>query len=190
MVRWVGSSKKTPVTWKLPDEEGAYWLTARMTGAAGRPVLSQRFVHAIKAPTLSEAIQQHTFVVLGSNDAARTFFKSKGLRMSERVDQLSPGSHVVVIWNVTHLTEEDDPHEIPAVERDVSFDDAARAAGQRDASLGTINEAAIRGNMSAEINAQAKDGHSSSDHKDLVVQDGFGFDVAPSGARVDTGSLA
>lgn len=84
----------------------------------------------------------------------------------------------------------DDPHEIPAVERDVSFDDAARAAGQRDASLGTINETAIRGNMSAEINAQAKDGHSSSDHKDLVVQDGFGGDVAPSGARADTGSLA
>lgn len=77
-----------------------------MTGVAGRPVLNQRFVHAIKAPTLSEAIQQHTFVVLGSSDAARTFFKSKGLRMSERVDQLSPGSHVVVIWNVTHLTEE------------------------------------------------------------------------------------
>ena len=52
------------------------------------------------------------------------------------------------------------------------------------------SEAATRGNMSAEINAQAKDGHSSSDHKDLVVQDGFGFEVAPSGARVDTGSLA
>ena len=45
------SIDKVPVTWKLPDEEGCYWLTARMTGVAGRPVLSQRFVRAI-APSI------------------------------------------------------------------------------------------------------------------------------------------
>ena len=44
--------------------------------------------------------------------------------------------------------------------------------------------------MSAEINALAKNGQSSSEHNDLVVKDGFGFEVAPSGPRVDAGSLA
>ena len=51
------SIEKVPVTWKLPDEEGCYWLTARMTGVAGRPVLSQRFVRAIKPAVVSDAAQ-------------------------------------------------------------------------------------------------------------------------------------
>ncbi len=72
------SIEKVPVTWKLPDEEGCYWLTARMTGVAGRPVLSQRFVRAIKPPIVPDALKQRTFVVLGSSDAARAFFKSQG----------------------------------------------------------------------------------------------------------------
>ncbi len=101
------SIEKVPATWKLPDQEGAYWLTARMTGMAGRPVLCQRFVRAIQAPTLSEVTQQRTLVVLSSSDTARVFFKSKGLRTSNKADALSPETHVVVIWNATHLTEEE-----------------------------------------------------------------------------------
>ena len=76
-----------------------------MTGVAGRPVLSQRFVRAIRPPVVPDALKQRTFVVLGSSDAARAFFKSKGLRTSDRLDELSPDTHVVVIWNATHLTE-------------------------------------------------------------------------------------
>ena len=52
-----------------------------------------------------DALKQRTFVVLGSSDAARAFFKSKGLRTSRMLDELSPDTHVVVIWNATHLTE-------------------------------------------------------------------------------------
>jgi hypothetical protein len=99
------SIEKAPVNWQLPDDEGCYWLTARMTGVAGRPVLSQRFVRAIRPPVVPDALKQRTFVVLGSSDAARAFFKSKGLRTSDRLDELSPDTHVVVIWNATHLTE-------------------------------------------------------------------------------------
>ena len=45
--------------------------------------------------------------MLGSSDAARAFFKSKGLRTSDSLDELSPDTHVVVIWNATHLTEDE-----------------------------------------------------------------------------------
>ncbi len=98
------SIEKVPVAWKLPEEEGCYWLTARLTGVAGRPVLSQRFVRAIGPPIVADALRQRTFVVLGTSDAARAFFKSQGLRTSDRVDELSPDTHAVVIWNATHLT--------------------------------------------------------------------------------------
>jgi len=104
------SIEKVPVTWKLPDEEGCYWLTARMTGVAGRPVLSQRFVRAIKPPVVSSSLKQRTFVVLGTGDSARAFFKLKGLRTSDRLGELSPKEHVVVIWNATHLTERERQH--------------------------------------------------------------------------------
>ena len=101
------SIAKTPITWRLPEEEGNYWLTARTTGVAGRPVLSQRFVRAVKPPVVPDAARQRTFVVLGGSDAARAFFKSKGLRTSERLDDLAPDTHVVVVWNATHLTEDE-----------------------------------------------------------------------------------
>lgn len=104
------SIEKVPVTWKLPDEEGCYWLTARMTGVTGRPVLSQRFVRAIRPPLVSNALKQRTFVVLGGSDAARAFFKSWGLRTSDRLDELRPDTHVVVIWNATHLTADEKRH--------------------------------------------------------------------------------
>ena len=49
------SIAKVPVTWRLPEQEGNYWLTARTKGVAGRPVHSQRFVRALKPLTISEA---------------------------------------------------------------------------------------------------------------------------------------
>jgi hypothetical protein len=104
------SLEKVPVTWKLPDEEGCYWLTARTTGVAGRPVLSQRFVRAVKPPVVPNALKQRTFVVLGGSDAARAFFKSRGLRTSAMLDELSPETHVVVVWNATHLSADEKRH--------------------------------------------------------------------------------
>jgi len=99
------SIRKVPVTWKLPDEEGSFWLTARLTGVAGRPVLSQRFVRAIKPVVVPEAVKQRTFIVLGGDDGARAFFEALGLRQSDGVEALSPQTHTVVIWNAAHLRE-------------------------------------------------------------------------------------
>ncbi|MCR4412163.1 MAG: hypothetical protein NUV77_07025 [Thermoguttaceae bacterium] len=104
------SIEKVPVTWRLPEEEGCYWLTARTTGLPGRAVLSQRFVRATRPAVVPDALRRVVFVVLGASDAARAFFRSKGLRTSDRVDDLSPESHVVVVWNATHLTQAERRH--------------------------------------------------------------------------------
>jgi hypothetical protein len=82
-------------------------LTARTTGLSGRPVLSQRFVRAVKPSETPDSLKQRTFVLLGSTDAARAFFKSRGLRTSDRLDELLPDTHVVVIWNATHLSDDE-----------------------------------------------------------------------------------
>jgi len=74
------SVSKTPVKWQLPTEEGNYWLTARLTGAKDRPVLSQRFIRAVNEPAASGVLRQRTFVLLGANDTAREFFRPMGLR--------------------------------------------------------------------------------------------------------------
>jgi hypothetical protein len=101
------SIKKVPVTWKLPDEEGSYWLTARTTGVAGRPVLSQRFVRAIAPPTVSEEAKRREFVVLGGDHAAQTFFRSHGFLTSASVGVLAPDKHLVVIWDASRLSPEE-----------------------------------------------------------------------------------
>ncbi|MBE3134146.1 MAG: hypothetical protein IMZ55_11770, partial [Acidobacteria bacterium] len=87
------SIEKVPVTWKLPDAEGSYWLTARTTGVAGRAVLSQRFVRAVAPPTVSEDAKRRELVVLGSDHAARAFFTSRGLLTSSSLGALAPGKH-------------------------------------------------------------------------------------------------
>lgn len=101
------SVQKVPATWKLPEQEGTYWLTARLTGIPGRPVLSQRFVHAVAPPRASEAMKQLEFVVLGSEPPAQAFFQSRGLHTVSGAATPAPGKHVVVIWNAAHLSTEE-----------------------------------------------------------------------------------
>jgi hypothetical protein len=95
---------KTPITWRLPDREGSYWLTARTTGLPGWPVLSQRFVRAVRPPEAPAAIRDRRFVVLGGDTAADGWFRSQGLRADRDLEGLAPGKCVVVIWNAAHLT--------------------------------------------------------------------------------------
>ena len=101
------SIKKVPVTWELPHAEGSYWLAARMTGIAGRPVLSQRFVRAIKPPVIPEAAKQREFVVLAGDQDSRAFFQSRGLSIGAHLDNLSPANHRVVVWDASRLTDAD-----------------------------------------------------------------------------------
>jgi hypothetical protein len=95
---------RTPVTLKLPEREGSYWLTARTTGIPGRAVLSQRFVRAVRPPEVPAALRARRFVVLGGNAAADAWFRSRELQMDQGLDRLVPEQHVVVIWNAAHLT--------------------------------------------------------------------------------------
>ena len=86
------SVEKVPVTWKLPDEEGCYWLTARMTGVAGRPVLSQRFVRAIKPPVVPEELKQRDVRRAWQQRRGAAFFKSHG------------SAHIVAAWTACRRT--------------------------------------------------------------------------------------
>ena len=78
-----------------------------MTGVAGRPVLSQRFVRAITPPEVPEELKKREFVVLGSDDAAQRFFASHDLRVSSHLDNLSPDTHVVVVWDASRLSQDE-----------------------------------------------------------------------------------
>jgi hypothetical protein len=99
------SITNTPITWKLPDKEGNYWLTARTTGIEGRPVLSQRFVRAIQPPTIPDLAKKRNFVILGGDSNALDYFRSKGLRTSNSLDDLKPDKDIVIIWNTEKLNE-------------------------------------------------------------------------------------
>lgn len=93
-----------PVSWKLPKKEGVYCLTARTIGAKQRPVLSQRFVRAIESPVIPDQLKGRTFVILGKDSRAINYFKTKGLKTSDSLNDLNPKEHVVIIWNAENLT--------------------------------------------------------------------------------------
>jgi len=98
------SVEKVPVNWKLPDQAGNFWLTARLTGLAGRPVLSQRFVRAVPSPTVSDKLKAREFIVLGSDGNAERFFHSRGLTTSSHLEALDPAKHAVIVWDAARLT--------------------------------------------------------------------------------------
>ena len=95
---------RTPITWKLPDHEGSYWLTARTTGLPGRPVLSQRFVRAVRPPEVPASLRERRYAVLGGDAAAEAWFRSRELQVVHSLEGLTPGKYVVVIWNASRLT--------------------------------------------------------------------------------------
>ena len=99
--------RSTNVKWRLPEQEGSYWLTARTTGIPGRPVLSQRFVRAVATPSVPAALRKYRYVVLGSDHAAESWFRSHGLQTGGDLGDLTPGKHMVVIWNADRLTAEE-----------------------------------------------------------------------------------
>lgn len=98
------SVRHTPITWKLPDEEGSYWLTAKTTGIEGRPVLSQRFVRAVAPTPVPDPARQRTFVLLGGDDRATAWFAAKGLLVSTSTEGLDPAKHTVLVWDASRLT--------------------------------------------------------------------------------------
>ncbi len=94
---------KTPITWKLPDREGSYWLTARTTGIPGRPVLSQRFVRTVRPPEVPASLRDRRFVLLGGDADADAWFRSRGLQVEHDLRTLTPGRDVVVIWYAENI---------------------------------------------------------------------------------------
>ena len=83
----------------MPETPGTYWLTARLTGIAGRPVLSQRCFRSISKPKPSEACRANSYIVLGSDDTSRAFFQGHELRTASSDATLDPEHHVVVLWD-------------------------------------------------------------------------------------------
>ncbi|MBN2137671.1 MAG: hypothetical protein JW720_07685 [Sedimentisphaerales bacterium] len=96
--------KKTDVTWKLPQRQGTYWLTARTTGIRGRPVLSQRFVRAVTPPKIPDRMRRKRFIVLGPDHAAQAWFRSNAMQTAHDLDDLNPAKDMIVIWNADRLT--------------------------------------------------------------------------------------
>ena len=98
------SIRRTPIAWTLPAEEGTYWLTARTTGIAGRPVLSQRFIRGLAPTPVPQGARGRTHVLLGAGEEATAWFASKGLRVSTSLAHLDPETHTVIIWDAQQLT--------------------------------------------------------------------------------------
>ncbi|MCS7236782.1 MAG: hypothetical protein NZ899_00750 [Thermoguttaceae bacterium] len=91
--------KVVPIRWKLPETEGSYWVTARLTGIEGRPVLSQRFIRAASPPRVSAELRRRRFLVLGQSEAAERFFDRHDLTVVNDGEELRPNQDLVVIWD-------------------------------------------------------------------------------------------
>ena len=60
-----------------------------------------------RAAGSARGVEEEEFVVLGSDDAAQRFFASHDLRISSHLDNLSPDTHVVVVWDASRLSRDE-----------------------------------------------------------------------------------
>nr|MBC8227994.1 hypothetical protein [bacterium] len=62
---------------------------------------------AVRPPETSESSKKRTFVILGSDESATSYVKSKGLKTSNHLVNLNPDENMVIIWNTDKLTAEE-----------------------------------------------------------------------------------
>lgn len=108
------SIRKTPIIWRLPEKPGNYWLTARLTGIEGRPVLSQRFVRAVERPEMPPVDKRRKVVLLGRDEISDAYFREHGIAVSQDAQDLSEEDGVVIVWNPAKLSP-DERHQANAV---------------------------------------------------------------------------
>lgn len=97
------SSKK--VTWKLPTEPGVYYIAAVVTRDGDRPVVSQRELRVLAAPTTAKRLKDVELVVLGADAAAVKWLKDSGAKVTTTVGQDKPKASAVVVWNLKDITD-------------------------------------------------------------------------------------
>ncbi len=98
------SMRTVAITWRLPEKAGSYWLTARTTGIAGRPVLSQRFVRALARPEVPPRAVPRRILLLGGDEGAEAYLRGKGLTVAREPGRLDPERDLVLVLNAAHLS--------------------------------------------------------------------------------------
>ncbi len=91
--------------WKVPAQEGAYYLAAVLRRSGDRPVVSQRVVRSIRPPD-APAADGPKVLLLGATAAAEKWLKARGLPYVTSLKAGKPAGGVAVVWDEGRLSKD------------------------------------------------------------------------------------
>jgi len=95
------------IRWRVPEEEGVYYLAAVVREEGEKPVVSQRVARAIKVDRPQTISKTNGVVLLGGDDTAQNWLRQEQIpHVTSILDEGLDGK-VVLIWDVGKVSEAD-----------------------------------------------------------------------------------
>jgi len=94
------------ICWKVPEQPGTYFVAAVLTRDGERPVVSQREIRAIVAPSPAQRLKGRKLIVLGADPAGVKWLEDHGAEVATSVAQEKLDALAVVVWNAEHASRE------------------------------------------------------------------------------------
>jgi len=92
------------LSWRVPSQEGNYFLAVVLTRDGDGPVASQRVVRAIGQDSSRSRLAGRRVLVLGADEFARSLLAGWGLQLVELASLDGPGPDVTVVWDASAIT--------------------------------------------------------------------------------------
>jgi len=96
------SMDEAEIHWRVPEEEGSYFLAAVVREEGEKPVVSQRVVRSI-APASPKAIPG--VVLLGGDETARRWLQLREIPFIESFAEERLANEAIVVWDVDKVPE-------------------------------------------------------------------------------------
>jgi hypothetical protein len=99
------STTQREVRWRVPEEEGTYYLAAVVRREGDRPVVSQRTVRSIPVEGAATRPGRRRITVLGADEAVRSWLRRRDLSWHEGLPESPGADDVVLLWRTSPATE-------------------------------------------------------------------------------------
>jgi hypothetical protein len=104
------SKEEMTVTWKVPIEEGSYWLALVTARPGDKPVVSQRVVRAIGLHPKTNQLNGKHVILIGGGPKAEDWLKKQDIKVTTALPQNDITVDVVLISDSQRLTDADKAH--------------------------------------------------------------------------------
>ncbi len=100
-----GRIQRKPIRWKVPAEQGRYYLAAVVRREGDSPVVSQRVLRAVGLTPREGRLEGRHVLALGADEEVKAYLKAHGVAYSTALKKGKVEADVVLVWDAAALPE-------------------------------------------------------------------------------------